>query len=290
MNIFFIGIPDQKFFLFQSLLVCIHSCSSPHSIWTIPWLDWKTLLMKLHTEPFIGAKFDNDLWKLLQAQNLATTWIFFYRQPRPKTIVFQNILVCIHYYSSPHSMSTSLWFDWKTLFVKLPIETFIGDKIWQRHEYSFRRQPRSKIPCVSEPTSMHTLLLQPSFHLNKSFTLKNTFRELAYRAFYRRIFWQWLLRLLQAQNWQQHEYFLYRQPRSKTILFQNLLVCIHPYSRPQSIWTSPWFHWKTLFVKLHIETFIGDKIWQRHEYSFRRQPRSKIPFVSEPAWLHTLLL
>ena len=55
----FVDNQDQKLFVFQNLLGCIHSYSSPHSIWPSPWPDWKTLFVKLHSEAFIGAKFDN---------------------------------------------------------------------------------------------------------------------------------------------------------------------------------------------------------------------------------------
>ena len=58
---FFVDIKDQNFFLFQNLTVYIHSHSSPHSIWTSLWLDWKKNFVSLHTETFIGAKIDNDM-------------------------------------------------------------------------------------------------------------------------------------------------------------------------------------------------------------------------------------
>ena len=54
----------KKILLFQYLLGSIHSYSSRHFIWTIPWLDWKTLFVILHTENF---------W----AQKLTTTWGFY---------------------------------------------------------------------------------------------------------------------------------------------------------------------------------------------------------------------
>ena len=119
--------PDQIFVLLQNLLWCIHSFSCPHSIWTSPWLDWKTLFVKLHTDTLLNAKFDNDMST------------FFVDNPDQKFLLFQ----------------------------------------------------------FSELTRMHTLLLLPSFHLNKSLTrLKNTFRETAYRHSFERKTWQW------------HEYFL----------------------------------------------------------------------------------
>ena len=164
--------PRSKTILFQNLLVCIHSYSSPHSIWKSPWLDWKTPFVKLHTEPFIGAHFDNDLWDYYRRKIWQQHEYFFHRHPRSKILsVFENLLVCIHSYSGPHSIWRGPWLDWKFLFVKLHTETFISAKIeddlwdyyrckiWQRHEYFFCRYRRSKILSVSESTSMHTLQL-----------------------------------------------------------------------------------------------------------------------------------
>ena len=112
---------------------------------------------------------------------------------------------------------------------------------------------------------MHTLLFLPSIHLNKSLTiLKNTFRETAYRDFYGR------------KIWQRHEYYFLRQPRSKNPFFHNLLVRIHSYFSPQSIWTSPWLYWKTLFVKLHTEIFIGAKFDNDMSTFFVDNPDQKL--------------
>ena len=61
MSTFFVDNPGQKFLLFQHLLGRIDYFFSPHFIWTGPWLAWKALFVKLHTETFIGAKFDNDM-------------------------------------------------------------------------------------------------------------------------------------------------------------------------------------------------------------------------------------
>ena len=58
---FFVEKPDRKLFLFQNLPGYIHSYSSPQSVWKSPGLDWKKNFMKLHTENFISAKFDNDM-------------------------------------------------------------------------------------------------------------------------------------------------------------------------------------------------------------------------------------
>ena len=113
---FFVDLPGQKFLLFQNLLGCKLSYSGPHSIWTSPWLDWKILFVKLHTDTFLSAKFDNDMST------------FFVENPDKKLLLFQNLLGCIHSYFSPRFIWTSSWLDWKTLFVKLRNETFIGAK------------------------------------------------------------------------------------------------------------------------------------------------------------------
>ena len=176
MSTFLVDNPDQKSLLLQNLLGCLRSYSSPHSIWTRPRLHWKTLFMKLHTDTLLSAKFDNDIST------------FFVDNPDQLFVLFQHPLGCIHFYSSPHSIWTSTWLDWETLFVKLRTETFIGAKF---------------------DKDMST--------------------------------------------------FLVDNPDQKFLLLQNLLGCLHSYSRPHSIWTSPWLDWKTLFVKLHTDTLLSAK-------------------------------
>ena len=75
--------------------------------------------MKLHTETFIGAKFDNDM-------DMST---FFVDKPDQKYFLLQHLLGWINSYSCPHFIGRSPWQDWKTLFVKLHTETFIGAKL-----------------------------------------------------------------------------------------------------------------------------------------------------------------
>ena len=116
MSNFFAEHPDQKFLLIQNLLGCLHSYFSTHFIWTSPWLDLKTLFVKLHTETFIGANFDN---------NKST---FFADNPDQQIFLLQHLLACIHSYSGLHSIWTSPWLDWKTLFVKLHTDTLLSAK------------------------------------------------------------------------------------------------------------------------------------------------------------------
>ena len=146
MSTFFVDNPDQTLFLFQNLPVCIHFYSSPHSIWTSPWIDWKTLFVKLHSDTFLSAKFNNDMSTVFVDN---TDHNFF---------LFQKLLGCKHSNSSPHFICTNSWLDWRILFVRLHSDIF-ERKIWQRHDYFFRRQPRSTIPIVSETTIMDTVLL-----------------------------------------------------------------------------------------------------------------------------------
>ena len=113
MSNFFVDNP-KKHFLFQNLLGCIHSYSSPRFIWTSSRLDWKTLFVKLHTESFMSAKFDNDKSP------------FFVDKTDQNFFLFQSLLGCIHSWCSPRFNWTSSWLDWKTLFVKLLTENFIG--------------------------------------------------------------------------------------------------------------------------------------------------------------------
>ena len=176
MSTFFVNNPDQKLLLFQNLLGCLHSYSSTHFIWRSLWLDWKTLFVKLHTETFIGSKFDNDLSN------------FFSDNPDQQLLLLQHLLACTHSYSSPHFIWTSPWLELKTLFVK-------------RHTDS---------------------LLSAKFdNVISTFFLDN--------------------------------------PDQKFLLFQHLLACIHSYSSPYFIWTSPWLELETLFVKRHTDSILSAK-------------------------------
>ena len=168
--------PDEKILLLQNLLGCLHSYSSPHSIWTSPWLDWKTLFVKLHTDTLLSAIFDNDMST------------FFVDNPDQKFLLFQHLLGCILSYSSPHFIWTSPRLHWKTLFMKLHTDTLLSAKF---------------------DNDMST--------------------------------------------------FFVDNPDQKLLLFQHLLVCILSYSSPHFIWTSPRLHWKTLFMKLHTETPLSAK-------------------------------
>ena len=116
MSTFFADNRDQKFLLFQHLLGCRHSLSLPHSIWTSPWLDWKLLFVKLHTDTLLSAKFDND------------TSTFLVDNPDQKLLLLQNLLGCLHSYSSPLFIWASSRLHWKTLFVKLHTDTLLSTK------------------------------------------------------------------------------------------------------------------------------------------------------------------
>ena len=134
-------------------IVWIHSCSSPLLIWASPWLDWKTLFV-LHSYTFLSPQFDND------------KSAFFVDNPDWKFILFQNLLVCIHCYSSPHFIKKNPWLDWKTLFLELPSVSFLSAKIDNDTSIFFRRLPWSKNISLSEPTRMHTLLMTLFVKLN----------------------------------------------------------------------------------------------------------------------------
>ena len=112
MRTFLVSNSDQNFLLVQNALDCIHSYSSSDFTWKNFWLDWKTLFVKLHTETFMSAKLDNDM---------STSFI---DHPDQKIFLFQKLRSCIHPYSSPLSIWTSFWQDWKTPFMKLHTETF----------------------------------------------------------------------------------------------------------------------------------------------------------------------
>ena len=141
--------PDQKFVLLQNLQWYIHSYSCPHSIWTSPWLDWKTFFVKLHTDTLLNEKFDNDMST------------FFVDNPDQYFLLFQ--------FSEPTRMHTLLLLPsfhlnksltrLKNIFRETAHRHSFERKIWQRHEYFFRRQSRSITLSFSAPTKMHTLLL-----------------------------------------------------------------------------------------------------------------------------------
>ena len=123
-------------FLFQPLLGCIHSYFSPHFIWTGPWLDWKTLFVKLHTDTPFSAKFDNDLS------------IFFADNPNQQLFLLQHLLACIHSYSSPHFTWTSPWLELKTLFVKRHTDSLLSAKFDNVMSASFVDNPDQKFLLI----------------------------------------------------------------------------------------------------------------------------------------------
>ena len=136
MSTFFVDNHDQTIFLFQNLLGSIHSYSSPHFVWTSSWLDWKSLFLKLHTDTFLSAKFDNDMSTV------------FVDNPDQKFFLFQKLLGCIHSYSSPHFIWTNSWLDWRKLFVKLHTKTFIRAKFDSDMSTFFVDNPDQKILLI----------------------------------------------------------------------------------------------------------------------------------------------
>ena len=127
---FFVDKPDQKLFLFQNLPGCIHSYCSPRFNWTSSWLDWKTLFVKLHTETFMGAKFDNDI---------STFFVDYTDKKNPfvsKPTRIHKLLLC------PSFNLNKFLNRLKNTFRCTAYRNFFERKVWQRHEYFFRRQPR----------------------------------------------------------------------------------------------------------------------------------------------------
>ena len=123
-----------------------------------------------------------------------------------------------------------------------------------------------------------TLRLRSSTHLNKSLTrLKINFHKTAQKYFLSSKFNNVLSTFFVDDLYQ------------ILSLFQNLLGLWHSYLGPQSIWTSTWQDWKSIFIKLH-KSFFELEIWQRAKYFFRRWPISNIISVSEPTRIMTLLL
>ena len=94
--------------------------------------EWNTLFVELHSDTFLSAKFDN---------NLST---FFVDKPDQKFILLQNLLGCIHSYSSPHFINKIFWLDWKTLFV-LHSHTFLSAKLDNDMSTFFVDNPDQKV-------------------------------------------------------------------------------------------------------------------------------------------------
>ena len=90
----------------QNLLGLWHSYLDPQSIWTSPWLYWKSIFMKLH-KYFLSSKFDNVLST------------FFVDHLYPILSLLRNLLGLWHSYLGPQSIWTRPWLDWKSLFMKL---------------------------------------------------------------------------------------------------------------------------------------------------------------------------
>ena len=86
MIIFFVNDSDQKFFLFQYLLGNVHSYTTPHFIWLSSWPDWRTLFVKLHTDNFLSAKFDNEMSELFVDN--PDHFFFFFRAYWDHTLLF----------------------------------------------------------------------------------------------------------------------------------------------------------------------------------------------------------
>ena len=121
-------------------------------------------------------------------------------------------------------------------------------------------------------------LLRTSTHLNKSLTrLKITSHETAQEYF------------LSSKFDNVFGTFFVDDLYQILSLFQNLLGIWHSYLGPQTIWTSPWQDWKSLFMKL-TRVFFELENWQRVKYFFRRWRISNIISFSESTRIMALLL
>ena len=230
---FFVDKTDQNFFLFQSLLGCIHSWCSPRFNWTSSWLDWKTLFVKLLTENFIGANFDNDIST------------FFVDYTDQKFLSLQSLLGCKISYSRPHSIWWSPWLDWKTLLVKLHNDTFLSAKFDNDMSSFFVDNPKKHFLFQNLLGCIHSYS-SPRFIWTSS-----------------RLDWKTLFVKLHTESFMSAKFdndkspFFVDKTDQNFFLFQSLLGCIHSWCSPRFNWTSSWLDWKTLFVKLLTENFIG---------------------------------
>ena len=235
-NTFFVDNPDQKFLVYQNLLGCVNSYSSPHFVWTIPWLDWRTLFVELHTDTFLSAKFGNDMGT------------FSVDKPEKKFVLFKNLLACIHSHSSPNFIWTSPWLDWRTLFLELHTDTFLSAKFGKTLSKFFVGNPHQHFFSISESTEKHALFFSPHFiWTSRWLDWKTPFVMLPTDNF------------LRAKFDNDVKTFSVDNPDQKFVLFQNMLGCAHSYSSPLFIWTSSWLDWRILFVNLHTDTFLSAK-------------------------------
>ena len=227
---YFLRQPRSKVLCVSKLLGCILYYSSPHFIWTSSWLDWRTLFVKLHTDTIWG-------------QNLTTTWVlFFVENPHQRILLFRNLLVCIHSYSSIYFIWTGSWLDRKTHFVKLHADTFWGQNLtttwvifsWTTHIKNFFLF-QNLLGCINSYSSPHSIWTSPWLDW------KTIFVKLHTKSF------------MGVKFDNDMRTFFIKNPNQKFFLFQNLLGCIH--SSTYFIWTGSWLDRKTLFVKLHTDTF-----------------------------------
>ena len=235
MSTVFVDNPDQKFFLFQNLLGCMHSYSSPHFIWTNSWLDWRILFAKLHTKIYT-----RKVWQRHE--------YFFRRQPRSKIPSDSKLLVSINSYSSPPSVWTSSWLGWKSLFLKLQTDTFLSAKFDNDMSTVFVDNPDQKfflfqklLGCIHSYSSPHFIWT------NSWLDWKIIFVKLHTETF------------IHAKFDNDMSTFYVDNHDQTIFLFQNLLVCIHSYASAHFIWTNSCLDWKTVFVKLHTDTFLSAK-------------------------------
>ena len=103
---------DQQLTLYQKLIGLWHSYVEPQIIWTSPWLHWKGLFMKVHTNIFFSSKFDNVLST------------YFSDQLDHQLTLYQKLIGLWHSYVEPQIIWTSPWLYWKWLFRKVHTNFF----------------------------------------------------------------------------------------------------------------------------------------------------------------------
>ena len=159
--------------------------------------------MKLHTDTFLSAKFDNDMRT------------FFVANPDQKFLLIQNLLLSIHSYSSPHSLWTSSWLDWQSLFVKLHTDTFLSAKLDNDMSTVFVDNPDRKYSLFQELLGCIHSYASPHFiWTNFWLDWRTLFVELQTETFIR------------AKFDNDMSTIFVDNPDQTIFLFQNLLVCI----------------------------------------------------------------
>ena len=202
--------------------------------------------MILHTDYFLRAKFTQR-----------HKHFFFVDSSDQKFVLFQNLLGCVHCYSSPHFIWTNSWLDWRILFVKLHTDTVLSAKFDNDMSTLFVDDLDQKFLLFKNLLRCVHSYSSPHFNWTGSWLdWRTLFVQLHTDNFLSAKFGNNLSKFF-VDNPNQ-KFFSISEPTEK----QPLLFSLH------FIWTSPWLDWKTPFVILHTDNFLRAKFTQRNKHFF----------------------